>query len=55
VGGYLERRELLQRQGKEKARLKATKEKLKQRHQEKTKASKGKKAHQGKGCLTSQG
>jgi hypothetical protein len=56
VGGFLERRRLLQR-GKGKARQssKASKAKSKQRHQDKDKASKGRKAHQGKGRLTSQG
>jgi hypothetical protein len=38
--------------GQDKGKARA---KIKQRHQKKTKASKGRKAHQGKGHLTSQG
>jgi hypothetical protein len=40
---------------KEKERFKEAKENSKQRHKENTKASIRRKAHQGKGCLTSRG
>jgi hypothetical protein len=50
VGGFLERRRLLQGQGKGKQEQRQGKG-----IRIKTKASKGRKAHQGKGCLTSKG
>jgi hypothetical protein len=56
VGGFLQKRRLLQRQRQRKARVQSqARAKEKQRIRIKTKASKRKKAHQGKGCLTSQG
>jgi hypothetical protein len=54
VGGFLERRRLLQRQRQERVQRKA-RAKAKQRIRIKTKQARGRKAHQGKGCLTSQG
>jgi hypothetical protein len=56
VGGFLQRRRLLQRQKQRQARVqRQARAKAKQRIGIKTKQARGRKAHQGKGRLTSQG
>jgi hypothetical protein len=54
VVGFLPRRRLLQRKRKARVQRQA-RAKAKQRIKIKTKQARGRKAHQGKGCLTSQG